>query len=357
MSRWKRAVPAILVLLIASMPIVYYQVGNLVYTQAAATNLECSGHSARNSPDEFSVELWNEDIAEGLFEKNETLAGDLEHLWFDSWDNATIDVPDEEITLAAWVMESNESRPWVILTHGIRSCKANHEVLIPAAWLHQADFNVVLFDMRDHGNSSIEDGLVSAGQREWRDIVAVWSWLQDEKDVDASNIGIYGISLGAGAAAIAFEQVEEIEAVFLESAYSSMDKILKEELQFAGFPAFLKDAAVFAGKISSGDNLVKYEPISAAKNIGNRSMFVTQSEEDYRIKIHHGQSICEEAQANVGPEGHVECWFAPSSVAHQDGQGEGVLSHITLMLTQPDTYRTHLVDFFEESLASQEAVV
>ena len=248
MSGWKRAVPAILVLLIASMPIVYYQVGNLVYTQAAATNLECSGHSARNSPDEFSVELWNEDIAEGLFEKNETLAGDLEHLWFDSWDNATIDVPDEEITLAAWVMESNESRPWVILTHGIRSCKANHEVLIPAAWLHQADFNVVLFDMRDHGNSSIEDGLVSAGQREWRDIVAVWSWLQDEKDVDASNIGIYGVSLGAGAAAIAFEQVEEIEAVFLESAYSSMDKILKEELEFAGFPAFLKDAAVFAGK-------------------------------------------------------------------------------------------------------------
>ena len=81
MSGWKRAVPAILVLLIASMPIVYYQVGNLVYTQAAATNLECSGHSARNSPDEFSVELWNEDIAEGLFEKNETLAGDLEHLW------------------------------------------------------------------------------------------------------------------------------------------------------------------------------------------------------------------------------------------------------------------------------------
>ena len=104
MSGWKRAVPAILVLLIASMPIVYYQVGNLVYTQAAATNLECSGHSARNSPDEFSVELWNEDIAEGLFDKNETLAGALEPLLFYSLTHATIHVPYDAISPAAWFM-------------------------------------------------------------------------------------------------------------------------------------------------------------------------------------------------------------------------------------------------------------
>lgn len=350
MSRLKRTVPALLVLLMASMPVVYYQLGSLVYTQAAASNLECSGHSERNSPDAFSVSLWNEDIDEAMYNKSETLAGNLSSLWFDQWDNATIDVPDEDIELAAWVMESNASRPWVIFVHGIRSCKANHEVLIPAAWLHQADFNVVLFDLRDHGNSTVEDGLVSAGQREWRDVVAVWSWLQEEKDVDAASIGLYGVSLGAGTAAIAFEQERDIQAMFLESTFSSMDKILKEELAFAGFPAFLKDAAVFAGKVSSGDNLVKHEPLTAAKNIGNRSMFITQSEEDVRIKMHHSQSMCDTAKANVGEDGHVECWFAPSSVAHNDDGEPGILSHVTLMLTQPDAYRDHLVSFFEASL-------
>ena len=55
MSGWRRTVPAVLILLIASMPFVYFQVGNLVYTQAAASSPDCSGHSARNSPDEFSV--------------------------------------------------------------------------------------------------------------------------------------------------------------------------------------------------------------------------------------------------------------------------------------------------------------
>ena len=69
MSGWRRTIPAVLVFLVVSMPVVYFQLGNLVYTQAAASNLECSGHSERNSPDEFSVDLWNEDIDEAMFEK------------------------------------------------------------------------------------------------------------------------------------------------------------------------------------------------------------------------------------------------------------------------------------------------
>ena len=198
MSKWRRTVPAMLIFILASAPFLYFQVGNLVYTQAAASSPDCSGHSARNSPDQFSVELWHEDVTTVTHQKNETLAANLEPLWFEQWDNVTIDVPNEPITLAAWVMEHDPSQPWVIIVHGIRSCKANHEVLIPAAWLHDAGFNVILFDMRDHGDSTTEDGLVSAGQREYRDFLAVWQWIQDEKGTQPENIGAVGISMGAG---------------------------------------------------------------------------------------------------------------------------------------------------------------
>jgi hypothetical protein len=136
-----------------------------------------------------------------------------------------------------------------------------------------------------------------------------------------------------------------------------MDRIISEELEFGGFPSFLKDAAVFAGKIQSGDNLVKFEPLSGAENIGNRSMFITQSNDDYRIKIHHGNSMCEGAKANVKEGGFVECWFDHSSVSHHDSEEPGVLSHVTLMLTQTETYRGHLVSFFEQSLTEPAAVV
>jgi len=354
---WKRSVPAFLVLLLVSAPMLYFQAGNLVYSQAAASSPDCSGHAERNSPDRFSVELWHEDVNVVTHAKNETLADDLEHLWFESWDNATIEVPNESIELAAWIMENNASSPWVIVVHGIRSCKANHEVLIPAAWLHQAGYNVILFDMRDHGESTVEDGLVSAGQREHRDVLAVWQWLQDTKGAQPEHIGAVGISMGAGAVSIAFEQEPLLQSVFLESPYSSMGNIIEEELVFAGFPVFLKDAALFAGKVSSGDNLVKYEPIEAMDVVGERSVFVTHSLEDIRINTYHGELMCETARASVDVNGTVDCWFASSAVSHSDGDKEGVLSHITLMLTQPDAYRDRLVNFFGTSIGSPDAVV
>ena len=40
-------------------------------------------------------------------------------------------------------------------------------ILMPAGMLANAGFNVVVFDLRDHGESSIEDDSVSAGQDEW----------------------------------------------------------------------------------------------------------------------------------------------------------------------------------------------
>ncbi len=357
MSRWRRTVPAILFFLVASLPMTYFQVGNIVYTQAAASSPDCSGHSARNSPDDFSVFLWHEDVTTVTHQKNETLASNLEPLWFDEWDNVSIAVPNEPITLAAWVMEHDTNDPWVIVVHGIRSCKANHEALIPAAWLYQAGYNVILFDMRDHGNSTTEDGLVSAGQREHRDVLAVWQWLQDTKGAEPEHIGAVGISMGAGAVTIAFEQEPRLQSVFLESPYSSMGNVIEEELVFAGFPTFLKEAALFAGKVSSGDNLVKYEPIEAMNTVGNRSVYVTHSLEDVRINTYHGKEMCEAAQASVNDDGLVECWFESSAVAHNDGDPDGILSHITLMLTQPDEYRERMLTFFGKSIGEPETVV
>ena len=91
--------------------------------------------------------------------------------------------------------------------------------------------------------------------------------------------------------------------------------------------------------------------------VGDRAVFITQSLEDVRIKIHHGQSMCEAAQASVSEDGIAECWFESSAVAHNDRDQEGILSHITLMLTQPNEYRDRMVSFFEESIGQPDAVV
>ncbi len=93
------------------------------------------------------------------------------------------------------------------------------------------------------------------------------------------------------------------------------------------------------------------------KAVGDRSVYITQSLEDIRINIHHGESMCEAAQASVSQNGTAKCWFESSGVAHNDRDQEGILSHITLMLTQPDEYRDRMVSFFEDSIGQPDAVV
>lgn len=350
MKRSVRLLPALLVLLVASAPAVYYQMGFLVYSQVAATDLECTNHAPYNTPDSFEPHLYPEQIDEYTHTWNDTIIANIDDYFMTSWENTTIHLTDEPISLSAWYVEQQQSAPWVIIIHGIRSCKANHEVLIPAGMLVNNGFNVLMIDLRDHWESTVEDELVSAGQREWRDVHAAWSWLQTEKNVSAEQIGLFGASMGAGTAAITFAQEPLIRAAFLDSVYYSMDTILAEELEFQGFPSFLKNAGIFAGKVHSGDDLIAIEPYEAAMKADDRWMYIAYNTLDTRIRAHHGESMCEMAIKHTS---NATCWSAPSSVQFVDGDGETAnLAHVTLMLTQPVEYELRLVDFFNAALNS-----
>ena len=108
---------------------------------------------------------------------------------------------------------------------------------------------MIVFDLRDHGESSLDDDRVSGGQDEWVDVIAIFDWLVEEQGADPDKIGVYGNSMGAGTAAIAFTLDERIQSVWLESGYSDMGDIVVEELEFQGYPTFLGPAGIFAGKI------------------------------------------------------------------------------------------------------------
>ena len=216
--------------------------------------------------------------------------------------------------------------------------------------LHKNGFNVLLIDMRDHWQSTLEDGRVSAGQKEWRDVLAAWNYLVEDKGVNETKIGIHGTSMGAATTAIAFAQEPQIQAAFLDSSFSSMEKIMVEELQFQGYPEFLKDAAVFAGIVSTGENIIEHEPLSATQSISNRHLFITQSTIDSRIRLHHGEKLCEVAREN-SDGGSVNCWLEESAFEFKNEDGEqGSLAHVSLMITQSELYEQRLVAFFEQAL-------
>lgn len=48
--------------------------------------------------------------------------------------------------------------PAVVVVLGLKGCKRQASVLTAAGMLHRHGFSVLLIDLRDHGDSTIEDG-------------------------------------------------------------------------------------------------------------------------------------------------------------------------------------------------------
>lgn len=348
---FKKELLPFFLMLILIMPYGYYFAGKQVYDTVAHTNTDCWGNFDQNTPEQFAPLRKEVPLNESTNSENITsnIMEGLSEYWWPGYENATIEVEGEDLFLSAWYLRQNDSMPWVIFVHGIRGCKSGGELMISSGMLANAGFNVISFDLRDHGESSIDDNRVSGGQDEWKDVVAVFDWLIDEQDADSDEIGLFGTSMGAGTVAIAFSLDDRMQSVWLDSGYSDMGKIVVEELEFQGLPAFLGPAGIFAGKISAGQNLVEYYPLEAASEIGDRHMYVVHGNQDKRVRLHHGEEMCEIALEN-GQEGNVECWFEDSVIRYDVGEGMTSDEHVSLMLTHTDDYETRLVDFFTRSL-------
>lgn len=349
----RKEVLPIFLIIIFILPYGYYFAGNQVYAIVADTNHDCWGNFDQNTPEEFAPLRHEIPLSNATYQENITtnIMDGLSQYWWPSHEPAIIEV--EGLALSAWYYKQpdpNESMPWVIFVHGIRGCKAGGSILLPAGMLIDAGYNVIAFDMRDHGESDVEDGFVSAGQKEWRDVVAVHDWLIENQSAEEGRIGLFGTSMGAGTAAITFAQDSRIQVAWLDSPFSDMGKIIEEELEFQGLPTFLGGAGIFAGKIQTGEDLTALSPLDAATEIGDRHMYVVHGTFDGRVKVHHGQSMCDEALEH-GVEGNVECWIKDSRIIYNvEGENE-TDEHVTLMLTDTDEYEQRLIAFFDKSFA------
>ena len=85
-------------------------------------------------------------------------------------ESVTIPSRDAGIELAGWYIPADDpDAPTVVITHGVSACKRDHTVLLPAGMLHRNGFNVLMFDLRDHGDSTFEDGRYAGGTEEYND--------------------------------------------------------------------------------------------------------------------------------------------------------------------------------------------
>ncbi len=211
----------IFILLVLVLSAAYFGVGYYIYSTLARAEPGC-GKDCVNNPSSFRDNSEDSDFP-------------FDEYQVDYWESQKYSGGDEGIILDAWWLPIKEKEssnaPVVIVVHGLRVSKHDPDMLTVAGMLHKNGFNILLFDLRDHGKSTIEDGKVSIGTKEYRDVIASVDWLIDSKGVNAKHIGIYGDSMGAATAAIAFGKDDRIQSLVLDNGYLDLNIVVREELE------------------------------------------------------------------------------------------------------------------------------
>jgi uncharacterized protein len=237
----------------------------------------------------------------------------------------------DDLTIRGWFVPSETpSENVVIVVHGLRVCRRDPTVLLPAGMLHRNGFNVLLLDLRNHGDSDIQDGRTSAGNREYRDILGAFDYLVVQ-GYAPEHIGLVGISLGGGAAVIAFGEEPQLAALWVDSTFSDIRLAVESELARNNYPSFLANAAGLVSQFT-GVNLFERSPLQAMANSGNRPVFIAHSRGDLRLSYTFAESLYAAAGENV------ELWLVDN------------FDHVEAIYRIPEEYEQRLAGFFGQAL-------
>jgi dipeptidyl aminopeptidase/acylaminoacyl peptidase len=328
--RWLIAGMMLLILLMVG----YLGGGIFIYNQLTPVQAQCAAPNVQNyrvnSPASFIA----------LFKGSEI---DTSAWQMPDYETVTFPARGEpDIAISGWFIpaidtESPAEQPVVIVVHGLRSCRRDATALIPAGMLAHSGFNVLLIDLRNHGDSTVQDGRTSVGIREYRDVLGAWDWLQAAKEFNPAAIGILGESLGAGTTAIAFGEEPRVQAVWLDSPYADMTEVVRAELARTGYPTFLASSAPLASQLTAGFNIFDKSPLLAMDHAANRAMFITHGKLDQRLSYTYSLDLINRIEASGGA---VERWILEDT------------DHVQALYMHADEYQAKLVAFFTASLAN-----
>ena len=125
---------------------------------------------------------------------------------------------DDGTPLEAWYIpaKGGQSKKLVVFNHALPMCRAGFPGHLGAPWsgydaveidfviqykhLTDAGYNVLTYDMRNHGNSgAATGGLSGIGQWEWRDCAGVKKYVDNHPELSKMDVALYSQCMGGNA--------------------------------------------------------------------------------------------------------------------------------------------------------------
>jgi dipeptidyl aminopeptidase/acylaminoacyl peptidase len=316
-----RLIRILAILLVASLPLSYGVASAMVWDKLTRVDGACPAAWAANDPTHFE---------EARFDTTPYLMPPPE--------DVTIRSRDAGILISGWWVPADDpDAPTVVVVHGHTACKRDPDVLLPAGMLYRAGVSVLLIDLRDHGESTDEDGRYAGGTEEYRDVLGAWDWLRTVQSVPAERIGLLGISLGAATVLIAAGEEPAVAATWEDSSYADIGAAIRAELARNGYPELLEIGGVALVQLISGDDLRSRSPLLAVSKMTGRHLFITHGTADDRLSVQYAHQLIAAAQA---ARVEVDSWIVPDA------------GHTQAMRTSREQYERQLVDFFEGALST-----
>jgi pimeloyl-ACP methyl ester carboxylesterase len=200
-----------------------------------------------------------------------------------AWSTRTAD----GLTLRGWYLPTPDRRHLIVLVHGMWSSWLEMAGL--GRDLHKNNFDVLLFDLRGHGQS--DPSRLYLGRRERNDIRAVMEWAQSV-GFSADRVGWLGYSMGASTVLMEAARNPEIHAAVIDSPYGDLPKLLNAQLsKHSGLPEWFNPGILLAARLVYGVRTDDLVPIRYARAWGQRPLLLIHGESDTIVPVDQAQEL------------------------------------------------------------------
>ncbi len=193
----------------------------------------------------------------------------------------------ENLTLRGWYFPAKASKKAIIMVHGITADRREGLRWVKA--LHNAGYNLLLFDLRNHGKS--DKSPTGMGYAEKKDVMAAVEYVQKVRGND--RVGVFGVSLGGATAIQAMAEDSRILAGFFEASYAHLGDLLaqiaKRDFSLPRFPII--PSVLFVYRVRGGMDPARMNPEDYIGKISPRPVYIIHCDKDNYTEFSHAERL------------------------------------------------------------------